>query len=143
MGYTTDFKGEIHISPKLSEELENDLNTLYDSNSRNWNKHEEFSRFPRPSHEGYCQWELKNNSIVWDGGEKFYNYVEWLEYIIKYIESQEPNTYSYSGQLLWQGEEIGDIGKIYITENSIVVSVLDMKKGLFLEEKVINFKKSA
>jgi len=35
----------------------------------------------------YCQWipSEDGTAIAWDGGEKFYDYVEWLEYLIKHF----------------------------------------------------------
>ncbi|HTG59201.1 MAG TPA: hypothetical protein VMG63_07310 [Terriglobia bacterium] len=32
----------------------------------------------------YCQWMPSDDGklLVWDGGEKFYEYVEWLQYLI-------------------------------------------------------------
>src|SRR5262245_61818938 len=28
----------------------------------------------------WCQWEVESTILQWDGGEKFYDYVEWLQY---------------------------------------------------------------
>ena len=34
----------------------------------------------------WLQWEITNeNTLEWDGGEKFYSYVEWLKYHIKHF----------------------------------------------------------
>mgnify|MGYP001081153724 FL=1 len=32
----------------------------------------------------WCQWEILEDrqTIIWDGGEKFYEYIAWIEYII-------------------------------------------------------------
>jgi hypothetical protein len=69
----------------------------------------------------WCQWyySRNTNSIKWDGDEKFYNYVEWIEYIIEFI--LVPRKYKLSGMVLWQGEEEGDKGYINIINNKVKV----------------------
>lgn len=57
--------------------------------------------------------------IVWDGGEKFYSYVEWLEYLIAHF--LEPWGYALSGEVTWRGEERDDIGKIVVADNQVSV----------------------
>lgn len=74
----------------------------------------------------WCQWQINEEdkqTIAWDGGEKFYNYVEWIQYIVQRILS--PRGYSLSGAVTWQGEDRSDIGKITIDNNRI--SVLEGK----------------
>ena len=34
---------------------------------------------------GDCRSMNGKHYLEWDGGEKFYEYVKWLEYVIKYI----------------------------------------------------------
>ena len=55
----------------------------------------------------------------WNGGEKFYNYIEWLEYLIKNL--LEPWGYALNGEVTWQGEERDDIGKLIVTNNKVSV----------------------
>jgi hypothetical protein len=55
--------------------------------------------------------------IEWDGGEKFYNYTEWLVYIINKL--LEPNGYVLNGVVQWQGEEVGDVGEIFVEDNKV------------------------
>jgi hypothetical protein len=34
----------------------------------------------------WCQWVVNDyNYLEWDGGEKFYNYTEWLDYLIEHF----------------------------------------------------------
>ena len=34
----------------------------------------------------WCQWIINNDGdLEWDGGEKFYNYVEWLKFLITHF----------------------------------------------------------
>jgi hypothetical protein len=69
----------------------------------------------------WCQWELVDNGqyLTWDGGEKFYNYVEWLRYLIEHFF--EPWGYKLNGEIEWQGEERDDMGLIKV-ENNIVTT---------------------
>jgi hypothetical protein len=69
----------------------------------------------------WCQWQLGEDgtTIVWDGGEKFYNYIEWIEYIIEKI--LKPRNYRLNGEVEWHGEEYDDIGKIVIKDNVVIV----------------------
>ena len=38
----------------------------------------------------WCQWIIEDNEIIWDGGEKFYNYIEWIEYLIENTQRKIP-----------------------------------------------------
>jgi hypothetical protein len=69
----------------------------------------------------WCQWKYfeDHNIIAWDGDEKFYNYVEWIEYIIKHILS--PRKYKLNGEVKWIGEESDDRGTIIINKNDVMV----------------------
>lgn len=67
----------------------------------------------------WCQWTVNDhaNAIVWDGGEKFYHYVEWLQYIIeKFIK---PWGYVLNGRVNWEGEDKGDTGVITVVDNVV------------------------
>ena len=67
----------------------------------------------------YCQWRPSENQhgILWDGGEKFYNYVQWLEYIIQHFLA--PWGYVLNGAVQWEGEEFGDTGVIQVVNNRV------------------------
>lgn len=76
----------------------------------------------KPPHgvpELFCQWipNEDGTAIVWDGGEKFYGYVPWIEYLIKNFLA--PWGYTLNGQVEWSGEEPGDSGVIYIKDNKV------------------------
>lgn len=75
---------------------------------------------PPPSQPGlWCQWEPNDGgtAIVWNQGEKFYYYIEWLQYIITHF--LRPWGYTLNGEVTWQGEEHGDIGMITVKDNEI------------------------
>lgn len=67
----------------------------------------------------WCQWVPSDSraSIEWNGGEKFYDYVEWLEYLIAHF--LQPWGYTLNGEVEWQGEDSADFGKIVVTNNAV------------------------
>lgn len=62
----------------------------------------------------WCQWEPSEDrkSIEWDGSEKFYNYVEWINYVIENF--LKPWGYKLSGEVTYQGEDHDDNGRLVI-----------------------------
>jgi hypothetical protein len=72
----------------------------------------------------WCQWVVtKDNNgnytkIEWDGGEKFYNYIEWINYIIEHFLM--PWGYTLNGVVKWRGEDFYDIGTIVIVNNVVI-----------------------
>jgi len=68
----------------------------------------------------WCQWVPTKcgRGIEWDQGEKFYNYFEWLEYIVSNF--LKPWGYVLNGKVKWRGEEFDDIGTIVVEDNLVV-----------------------
>lgn len=114
MGYTTEFKGRFNLNKQLDMEtflrFKNHLN-----DDRVTYKENGFKL------EGYCQWCPSKDamSIEWDGGEKFYDYCEWLRYLIQ-IELA-PKGYVLNGKVVWSGEETTDAGILMVEDNEITV----------------------
>ena len=68
----------------------------------------------------WCQWRLDDEgTLAWDGSEKFYNYIEWLQYLI--VHFFEPWGIKLNGEITWQGEDSSDIGKIVVRDNAIAI----------------------
>jgi hypothetical protein len=67
----------------------------------------------------WCKWapNKSGTAIEWDGAEKFYDYVEWLEYLV--ANFLKPWGYVLNGEVTWQGEESDDRGKIVAKANQI------------------------
>lgn len=67
----------------------------------------------------WCQWmyDKGKQAIVWNEGEKFYFYIEWIEYLIERI--LKPRGYTLNGEMLWQGQSLYDTGKITISDNNV------------------------
>jgi len=76
---------------------------------------------PAPQPGLWCQWMMDEDkqTIDWDGGEKFYEYEEWLTYLIERI--LKPRGYKLSGSVYWSGEEDEDTGEIIIKDNVMTV----------------------
>jgi hypothetical protein len=80
----------------------------------------EYNKPPSTQPGLWCQWIPSEDRLhlTWDGGEKFYSYVEWLEYIIKNILI--PRGYVLSGEVDWMGEDQrGDNGIIRVIDNVV------------------------
>lgn len=67
----------------------------------------------------WCQWVIEGDELVWDGGEKFYNYVEWLHYLIDNFF--DPLGYELNGDIMWQGEDSDDCGVIHVVSNFVEI----------------------
>ncbi|GAA6614977.1 hypothetical protein [Scytonema sp. NUACC26] len=68
----------------------------------------------------YCQWQPTSDgcAIEWNGHEKFYRYVEWLQYLI--IHFIIPWGYQLNGTVTYSGELSSDRGQIVVVDNRIV-----------------------
>ena len=73
----------------------------------------------------WCHWVIggDNDELMWDESEKFYDYIEWLEYMIDNFFA--PLGYILNGDILWEGEESDDVGVIRVTDN-----VVDVEYGV-------------
>lgn len=69
----------------------------------------------------WCNWVPTEDctAIVWDGGEKFYGYIEWIKYLIAHF--LKPWGYTLNGEVYWEGEERDDAGIIRIEHNMVRV----------------------
>lgn len=68
-----------------------------------------------------CQWipTRDGRAIKWDGIEKFYEYVEWIKYLITHF--LKPWNYTLNGTVHWQGEDPTDEGIIEVQNNNVRV----------------------
>ena len=66
----------------------------------------------------WCQWIINdNNELEWDGGEKFYSYTEWMNFLITHFFA--PEGYILNGAINFQGEDYNDRGTLYVTDNIV------------------------
>ena len=146
MGYTTDFSGQFNLNKKLDPEMHQYLVKFSETRRMKRNlppcygiegEHYvdgsgpfgqgrednivEYNQPPRTQPGLWCQWRPSQDgkSIVWDGGEKFYHYIEWLQYIISNYLS--PKGYVLNGEVEWQGESEDDTGVIVVKHNEIEI----------------------
>ena len=74
--------------------------------------------FPPSNQPGlWCNWTFgeDNSSIEWNGAEKFYEYIEWMRYIIDELVERG---YEMNGIISWEGEDRSDCGRIIVKKNS-------------------------
>lgn len=144
MGYTTDFEGSFNITPVLSQK-DNEFLTKFSETRRmarsvgseygiegefyvdgtGWygqdhdNNVINYNRPPITQPGLWCQWIPTDDGseLVWNGGEKFYNYVEWLQYLIDKILA--PRGYTLNGECQWFGENRDDVGVIIVKNNKV------------------------
>lgn len=145
MGYTTDFQGSFKFDKPLDAEtlkLMNGLASTRRMGRKGLGKefgiegefyidgkedHEEniisFNSPPRTQPGLWCQWVPNDEGTVltWDGNEKFYAYVEWLEYLISKI--LEPRGYKLNGEVTWEGQDSADQGKIICKNNKVTTKI--------------------
>jgi uncharacterized protein (TIGR02996 family) len=79
-----------------------------------------FNEPPKDQPGLWCQWTIgeDNMSLLWDGGEKFYSYVDWLNYLIRHFFNAWG--VKLTGCITWQGEDEDDIGTIFCVDNRVV-----------------------
>jgi hypothetical protein len=70
----------------------------------------------------WCQWISPDGTCIeWDGGEKFYDYTKWMEYIINSFLI--PWGVVANGVIEWNGEEPDDLGQIVVKNNKVTERV--------------------
>src|SRR5580704_16765189 len=103
MGYSVYYNGEIDISPELSDEHA----TLLDEALTKGNP----ALLGITAEEGQglyhgCDWQLPR-------GEQD----EWLRLLI--VRFFQPNGYTLSGEVSWEGDQSGDTGVIHVNDNRV------------------------
>lgn len=124
MGYTTKFNGVFKFTAPLSAETVLLLMDLTEDSDD--------TRFEgNPG--GYCQWVLtkQRDGLEWDGNEKFYDYVEWLQFIQDRI--LKPNGVELTGTVSYSGEDTTD-NEMLVLEDGIVKQVANEAVGKSLTE---------
>lgn len=157
MGYSTDFQGKLKFNRQLTLDDYNFLRKLAGTRRMARNVGKEFgvegefyvdgtgvmgqgsddniidhNKPPKTQPGLWLQWTPTEDGkyLEWDGVEKFYNYVDWLEYLIQRVfphlqkEGEEP--YVLNGSISWQGEDFEDRGIITVVNNKITTQRLDV-----------------
>ena len=78
------------------------------------------NRQPKTQPGLWCHWVPTEDRlhIEWNGAEKFYNYIEWMEYLISKVLA--PRGYVVNGDVKWRGEEFDDTGVIEVHDNIVM-----------------------
>lgn len=157
MGYTTDFSGEFKLNKKLddktfqylikfneSRRMKRDLPSKYGTDGEFYVNGNgmfgqdrerdivDYNRPPSTQPGLWCQWRPTDDgmSIMWDGGEKFYEYREWIVYIVQNFLA--PQGYTLTGNITFQGEDDDDRGTLVMQDNVLYcvdasnVDILDL-----------------
>jgi hypothetical protein len=145
MGYTTDFEGRFNLNKKLdpathdllvglasTRRMARDIKgfgtdgEFYHEDDDNFGQTDRngvinFNQPPRTQPSLWLQWIPTSDGmhIEWDGNEKFYSYIEWIDYLIKRVLA--PRGYMLTGSVKWFGEDRDDQGIIVIEDNIIKV----------------------
>lgn len=116
MGYSTEFSGGFKLNRDLTHKEWLELRELASYKEEVYKK---YTETPETIPNSYLQWEPNENGteIVWNGGEKFYDYIHWLRWLIKHY--LKPHGLVLNGKVEWRGDELEDIGIIYATDNKI------------------------
>lgn len=69
----------------------------------------------------WCQWVARNDgqTLEWDGGEKFYQYEQWLAFVIEHF--CKPWGVTLNGTVHWYGEDRTDIGVLEVIDNDVFI----------------------
>lgn len=110
MGYDTKFSGALSLSRSLTIA---EAKVLLEAN--------EDTDTIQGDHPGsYMQWVPTQSldGIVYDGNEKFYEYGEWMMWLLTHLATLGILA---SGDILWQGESVGDAGILSVKDNVLKV----------------------
>ena len=87
----------------------------------------------------WCQFEPSDDGkyILWDGGEKFYYYQEWLQYIVDNF--LKPWGRQLNGDVQWKGEDSDDRG-VLTARNNNITSLEGEEYRRYIQEKKLEKK---
>ena len=136
MGYTTEFEGKFVLNKPLDPHTETRRmarkvpkkygveGEFYVGGKGYFGQEKEknildYNRPPATQPSLWLHWKPSDEAteIVWDGGEKFYEYEDWLRYLCDKILS--PRGYEINGSVKFQGEESDDFGWLHSEKNDI------------------------
>lgn len=157
MGYTTEFRGSLTIEPPLSAEEVHFLKRFSDTRrcqrkegpyyvapergpdvSFDQSIGQDFENVIAPNTPPtgqpglWCQWVPSEDgkTIGWNGGEKFYDSFEWMQYLIDHFIGSAPlakgvkgfrflKPHTLNGEIEAQGEEMEDRWKLICKKNKL------------------------
>lgn len=146
MGYTTDFTGQIEVSPPLNDEEIEYLKKFSETRRMSCEQgpyyvdrgglfgqdHEDgisnYNSPPAGQPSLWCQWVPTDDGqhIEWNGTEKFYCSVEWMQYLMDHFIGPTPlaapeldflQPHTLNGEITAQGEEYDDRWVLKVENN--------------------------
>lgn len=149
MGYSTDFSGEMSLSPPLNEHERSYLRDFIDTRHTS-TEHGLLDVTAGPYVRGndpqgdkpgiWCHWIAdEDGNLVWDEGEKTYDHEQWLVWLIEHLFGPEAHAYVnahlsedprlaqftcdhvVAGEVDARGEEPDDMWRITATDNDVHV----------------------
>jgi hypothetical protein len=163
MGYTTEFEGSIAISPPLSPEEIAFLTKF--SGTRRMRRTEgpyftdgagfmgqgrqenilDYNSPPEGQPSLWCKWEPTKDgaALEWNGGEKFYDSVKWMSYLVEHFLGSAPiaagelpflTGHALAGVIEAQGEDPDDHYLILVDNDEVKAIDADEISG---HEKVL------
>ena len=116
MGYATVFDGKFTIDRPVDEETYGLLARLANERDRDG--------LPEGFPHTWCDWLIQGDhqTIEWDEEEHFYDFEEWVGYIVDKILS--PRGYVVNGEVMWRGEDFLDMGRLTVRDNVVGTSCL-------------------
>jgi len=146
MGYNTVFSGSLTFVPELTSSQLAKVESFFGEDCRD---HPEWDADDMT----FIDLELTNDyaGMQWNGDEKTYDLVEKINLIIRHMRAVVPN-FTVAGEMFAQGEEIGDIWKIVVDDETGYVKAGDIKisddtdelqsRIDYLEEQVAAYEKA-
>lgn len=109
MGYSTAFTGVINLSRQLTIPEAKELLDIWEDGLNS----EKITGV-----KAHFQWVPTEtlDGIVWDGNEKFYEYIPQLEWLCRWLKTR---LIAANGTLHWTGESSGDSGIITVADNVV------------------------
>lgn len=147
MGYSTEFEGGFTVNKKVDKKtydllvglvttrrmkragldseiygIEGEFYVEEDNDTPKQGTIVDVNEPPKTQPSLWCQWKIQGDkqTIEWDGDEKFYNYIEWIKYIVNRI--LKPKGYVLNGAVRWRGDDFGDVGSIFVKDNEITIA---------------------
>lgn len=127
MGYYTHYEGALKVTPALPDSFAERWNTSEPELAGRWsapnNGRGQWWRIRQGEH--FPDGSLRIETFIEGPGDeaKFYHFDDWIRLIVAEIREDYPD-HKISGEILWDGEEREDVGRIIVTDG-----VADVKKA--------------
>jgi hypothetical protein len=115
MGYTTEFDGEVTVTPPLPRATVLEVNAFAEKRHGGDTYGTEDPGMPG----FWCNWVASEDgtSIYWNGAEKFYSAAEWMQIVVdRFVK---PAGCVAEGTIFAQGEESGDRWALVVQGNRV------------------------